>query len=296
MPAAQAGPGGWAGIHCWPSCHPSSSSSPLCLVDTDVSQLFQASSHSPFLAQDQSFPRNSSSTKAFSTEWQCWLVGQGVPAPLENQSGFSAGTQTLSELSYQVAHANRLSLLPHELGCFMGTCFCRRPLCHHRCGSSRCRLSSSSSSQCWEDTHQHYQLLWQKEGASPCPHPHRHHKQIPFLGGIQFRIAAWAWSPLPGSCQAGSLSLAMPAPSALHSCCQAVPLLLSPPLHPAHPGEHLWLSLVPACLQLQTSMQRSGSSQILQHHCNCRYYFGLTWQAKGSRRFAVFLDNTTLYT
>lgn len=40
-----------------------------------------------------------------------------------------------------------------------------------------------------------------------------------FVWGIQFKIAARAWSPLPDSFQPGSLSLAIHAPTVPHSCC-----------------------------------------------------------------------------
>lgn len=244
MPAALGSPGGWAGIHCWPSCHPSSSSSPLCLVDTDASQLFQASSHSPSLAQHQSFPGKSRSTKGFSTEWQCWLVGHGAPGPLYNQSGFSAGIQMLSELSYWVAHANPLSLMPHELGYFIGTCcFYRSPgatrdLAPPGTGSAapppphaeKIHTSTTSSSgrdrvhlpaHILTDTTNRYLCLGDSV-QNCCPGLEPSPRLLP------------TWQPLPGHNCAHCPALLLPPCTAtpgarLSRCCSA------PPLHPPHP-------------------------------------------------------------
>lgn len=214
-----------------PSCHPSSSSSPLCLVDSDVSQLFQASSHAPSLAQHQSFPRKISSTKGFSVERQCWLVGHRVPVLYKIRVAFQ--WEIKCWVNSAAGHANLLSLLPHELGCFIGACcFYRRPWCSPGMWLLQVQADQLLLLRVLRTHTPALRVPLADTGCISLPTSSQTPQTDTFVWGIQSQVAAWVWSPLPGSCQ--------PLPGPI---CPQHPTLLLP--SPSHPGSQAVL-LLPA--------------------------------------------------
>lgn len=158
-----------------------------------------------------------------------------------------------------------------------------------RCGSSRHRLSKSSSSHGWE--HQFCQFLWQIQGTSPCPHPHRYHKQIPLFWGFSSKL-------LPGlGASPGLLPSAQSVPG--QTCASTI---LPLPAHTPEPGAgpSCWCCPPARVHGNICSRGRAGACLVfglwtsIPRRWNCTFQLGLARQTKDSRKFVVLLDCTTL--